>query len=196
LFGKRKKYSSLSDDQLIAEYKLNQDNNCVGELYKRYTAFTFSICLKYLKNKELARDAVLEIFEDLLEKLFVHDVKNFRSWLYTVAKNHCLLKTRNKKLNVEFVENYEKHQNDFMEQERILNPEYIVKEENIQKLEKCIMQLKPEQKSCIELFFIQEKSYNEIVEITGFSYKEVKTHIQNGKRNLEILLKKIDEKNK
>lgn len=188
MFGKRSKYSEYSDEILIVEYKKTHDSDIIGELFKRYTTFVFTICLKYLKDKESAKDAALEIFEDLIEKLLNHDVQNFRTWLYSVSKNHCLQKIRKNKLNFNYIDNYDKHQNDFMEQDKILHPEFILKEENIEKLEKCLMLLKPEQKSCIELFFLQGKSYIEVTQITGFSFKEVKTHIQNGKRNLELLL--------
>ena len=53
--------------------------------------------------------------------------------------------------------------------------------------------LNPEQKQTVELFYLQEKSYKEIVDQTGFSMNDVKSYIQNGKRNLKIMLSKTDE---
>ena len=51
-------------------------------------------------------------------------------------------------------------------------------------------ELNPEQKQCLILFYLEKKSYQEISENTGFSLMQVKSYIQNGKRNLKILLDK------
>lgn len=183
----------MSDNELIAHYKLHKDKECVGELYKRYTGFTYAICLKYHKNSDKAKEAALEIFEELIDKLLQHEIKNFKSWLHTVARNHCLLSFRSKKNEEQFKDNYQKYQNDFMEQDKVLYPDYVSKEENYQELELCIDQLKEEQKNCIVLFYLQNKSYVEVAEITGYSMKEVKSYLQNGKRNLKILMSKENE---
>jgi len=193
MFLKRKNFSKLSDNELIAHYQLHEDKECVGELYKRYTGFTYAICIKYHKNSDKAKEATLEIFEELLDKLLKHEVSNFKSWLHTVARNHCLLSFRSKKHEEQFVDNYKKYQNDFMEQDKVLYPDYVAKEENYVELEKCINQLKEEQKKCIVLFYLQSKSYVEVAEITGFSMKEVKSYLQNGKRNLKILMSQNNE---
>ncbi|MDD3686420.1 MAG: sigma-70 family RNA polymerase sigma factor [Bacteroidales bacterium] len=193
MFFKRNNFSIMTDNELISHYKLHQDKECVGELYKRYTGFTYSICYKYFNDSERSREAVLEIFEELISKLLVHETQNFKSWLHTVARNHCLLTFRAKKYESQFIDNYKKYQNDFMEQDKVLYPDYQLKEENIAELEKCINQLKPEQRNCIELFYLQDKSYVETAQITGYTMKEVKTYLQNGKRNLKILMSKKDE---
>jgi RNA polymerase sigma factor (sigma-70 family) len=193
MFFKRNNFSLMTDNELIGHYKLHQDKECVGELYKRYTGFTYSICYKYFNDSEKSREAVLEIFEELISKLLVHEIQNFKSWLHTVARNYCLLTFRAKKYESQFIDNYKKYQNDFMEQDKVLYPDYQLKEENIAELEKCINQLKPEQRNCIELFYLQDKSYVETAKITGYTMNEVKTYLQNGKRNLKILMSKKDE---
>ncbi|MBN2776270.1 MAG: sigma-70 family RNA polymerase sigma factor [Bacteroidales bacterium] len=193
MFRKRSDFTTMSDNELIAHYKLYEDKECIGELYKRYTGFTYAVCLKYHKNSEKAREATLEIFEELIDKLLVHEVQNFKSWLHTVARNHCLLSFRSKKYESQFIDNYKKYQNDFMEQDKILYPDYITKEENYKELEKCINQLKDEQRNCIVLFYLQNKSYVEVAEITGYTMKEVKSFLQNGKRNLKILMSEKNE---
>jgi RNA polymerase sigma factor (sigma-70 family) len=193
MFFKRNNFSLMTDNELIGHYKLHQDKECVGELYKRYTGFTYSICYKYFGDSEKSREAALEIFEELIDKLLVHDIQNFKSWLHTVARNYCLLTFRSKKYESQFIDNYKKYQNDFMEQDKVLYPDYQLKEENIAELEKCINQLKPEQRNCIELFYLQDKSYVETAKITGYTMNEVKTYLQNGKRNLKILMSKKDE---
>lgn len=183
----------MSDNELIAHYKLHEDKECVGELYKRYTGLTYSVCIKYFKNSDKSREAVLEIFEALIEKLLVHEVSNFKSWLHTVARNHCLLSFRSKKYEDQFIDNYKKYQNDFMEQDKVLYPDYVSKEENYNELERSISQLKEEQRNCIDLFYLQSKSYVEVAEITGYTMKEVKSFLQNGKRNLKILMSEKNE---
>ncbi len=193
MFQRRTNYIKMSDNELIAHYKLHEDNECVGELYKRYTGLTYSVCIKYFKNSDKSREAVLEIFEALLEKLLVHEVSNFKSWLHTVARNHCLLSFRSKKYEDQFIDNYKKYQNDFMEQDKILYPDYVSKEENFNELERSISQLKEEQRNCIDLFYLQSKSYVEVAEITGYTMKEVKSFLQNGKRNLKILMSEKNE---
>ena len=170
----------MSDEELIKYYKQTQDVETIGELYKRYTGFTFSICIKYLDDKDKARDAVLEIFEELLEKLLTHDVINFKSWLYSVTKNYCLLAIRNNKQQESLIEDYLLHQN--IENDNAYDE---IKENNYKKLENALLQLKEEQRKCVELFYIKSKSYIEITQITGYSIKDVKTYIQNGKRNLK-----------
>ncbi|MDR2836803.1 MAG: hypothetical protein LBV69_11565 [Bacteroidales bacterium] len=97
----KKNIEKMTDDELICYYKQYRDIDCVGELYKRYTGLTFAICMKYLKSKEKTEEIVLEIFEDLIEKLLIHDIENFKNWLYSVAKNHCLLKIRSFKSEVD-----------------------------------------------------------------------------------------------
>jgi RNA polymerase sigma-70 factor (ECF subfamily) len=183
----------MSDNELINYYKLHKDSDCVGELYKRYTGFTLTICLKYLKNIEEAREATLEIFEELIDKLLVHDVNNFKPWLYSVAKNYCLLIFRSKKNDKIFNEDIETHQKNFVEQDTFLHQDHASDENYYTKLETGITKLKEEQRTCIELFYLQNKSYVEVSKITGYTMNEVKTYIQNGKRNLKIFMNNKNE---
>lgn len=182
-------FSNNTDTELIVIYKKTKNPEIIGELYKRYTIFTFGICLKYLKNKDEASEAVLDIFEDLFEKLLIHDPENFRTWLYSVAKNYCLLKFRNTKneYSIDFIDFLRDNIIDDSEENEI---QHLDKEKYLTLLNKYIKELKTEQEICIKLFFIQNKSYKEIEEITGYSYNNVKSYIQNGKQNLKNLLDK------
>ena len=146
----------------------------------------YGVCLKYLKDPELAQDAVMHIFEELVSKLKKHDVENFRGWLHQVAKNHCLMQLRTPKnlktvsLPTLLMQNEEDvHLNGVME-----------KEENFQKLEKCMASLSDEQRTMIKLFYLDGKCYNEIVEITGHNWNNVRSSIQNGRRNLKLCMEK------
>ena len=188
--NKEKSIRLFSDEELIISYKKSKENRFIGELFERYTHLVFGVCMKYLKNEEDSKDAVMEIFEDLHYKLSDHDISNFKSWIYSVSKNHCLMILRKKKSEERMKEGvYENSQQDFMESLDLFHP--INKEnlnDKIPKLKKGIELLKAEQKKCIELLYLQNKSYKEVAEITGYSMKKVKSYIQNGKRNLKIYL--------
>ena len=178
--------TNQSDTELVAAYRQSGDLQVLGELYQRYMELVYGVCLKYLKETEQAQDAVMQIFEELVVKLKKHEVENFRGWLHQVAKNHCLMQLRTPK-NLKTVElpsllmqnEEDVHLNGVME-----------KEENFQKLEKCIASLSDEQKMMIKLFYLEGKCYNEIVEATGHEWNHVRSLIQNGRRNLKLCMEK------
>jgi RNA polymerase sigma-70 factor (ECF subfamily) len=181
-----------SDTELVLVYRQSGDLKVLGELYQRYMELVYGVCLKYLKESELAQDAVMQIFEELVSKLKKHEVENFRGWLHQVAKNHCLMQLRTPKnlktvaLPPLLMQNEEDvHLNGVME-----------KEENFQKLEKCIASLSDEQRTMIKLFYLDGKCYNEIVEITGLEWNHVRSSIQNGRRNLKLCMEKKETMNK
>lgn len=157
----------------------------LGALYQDYMHLVFGLCLKYLKNKVEAQDAVIEIFEELVIKLKKHEVDNFKSWLYVLAKNHCLMKLRKQKTR-----GHEEEIGDvFMESTSFAHHEEETPlEDNLDKLKSCIEKLKDEQRQCVDLFFLQQKCYKEIEELLAIDIKKVKSYIQNGKRNLKICM--------
>ncbi len=181
---------SFSDEELIKKYKDTSDNTILSELFERYTHLIFGVCMKYLKNEEESKDAVMQVFEQLFTKLKTQNIQNFKSWIYTVAKNFCLMKIRHEQsVRKHKDEYYAIIQQEIMESSSFHHP--INKDElndSIPKLQKGIEQLKANQRKCIELLYLQEKSYKEVADITGFSLKQVKSYIQNGKRNLKIIL--------
>jgi len=181
----------LEDNEIISLYKKSKDKNLVGELYKRYTKFVFLISMKYLSNQEASQDAVMQIFEKLFEDLLKHEISNFKSWLHTVTRNHCFLILRTQNYIQKKDEELKKDLPIFMESFDDLNQiNEVEQEKQFQKLENAINELNDEQKICVKLFYLQDKSYNEIVDITGYDLKKVKSYIQNGKRNLKIILEK------
>jgi RNA polymerase sigma factor (sigma-70 family) len=178
-------FAHLEDSELLIQYRKGSDARCVGELYRRYSHLVFGVCMKYLKNSTESEDAVMEIFEKLHLDLRKVEVEHFKSWLYTVARNHCLMKMRKAGLNVSYPDEmpqthpYEEDTTDFEDKERL-----------IVALENSLSTLKSEQKQCIEMFYLQDKSYKQIVVETGYALNDVKTHIQNGKLNLKKSLLK------
>ena len=181
--------SELPDRELVSLFRTSGNMEVLAVLFQRYMDLLYGVCLKYLKQPEPAKDAVMQIFEELVAKLPKHEVDNFKSWLYTLAKNYCLMQLRTPK-NLKTTEfNPDGMQ---LEEEMHLNG-IQVKEENLQKLERCLQTLSPEQKKAVELFYLQNKCYKEIAEATGIEWNKVRSFIQNGRRNLKICMEKEPE---
>lgn len=178
--------SLFTDIELIARYKNTGDLGIVGVLYDRYMTLVYGVCMKYLKDREESRDAVMQIFEKLITTLKEHEVEHFKSWLYITSRNHCLMALRVRKR-----QNTGQIDQEFMENGMILHlqdePDL---EFDLKKLEKCIEHLAEEQKDCVTLFYMEQKCYKEIVILTGFDDKKVKSYIQNGKRNLKLCMER------
>jgi RNA polymerase sigma factor (sigma-70 family) len=182
----RQKASLLSDSELILKFKESEDLTVASELFTRYTSMTYAVCLKYLKDRDEAKDAVMQVFEKLPGSLKTHEISNFKSWLYVTTRNLCLMQIRSKK--GKFTENLSELS---MESGFLLHPEVEPDlEGDLTRLEKCIEQLADEQKQCVRLFFLEEKCYRDITGATGFDLNKVKSYIQNGKRNLKICMEK------
>ncbi|WP_424963049.1 RNA polymerase sigma factor [Ekhidna sp.] len=177
-----KKDISSTDELQLRFYRNTGNQEVIGKLYNKYMHLIYGLCLKYLKNRDDAQDAVMSIYEQLSEKLLTTEVQHFKSWLYMVSKNHCLMELRKK--------NPEIHSEVFMEsgEDMHLNNEKVKLEEDLVALEACIEELKREQRNCVKLFFLEKKSYQQVNEETGLDLKKVKSHIQNGKRNLKMCL--------
>lgn len=183
------RYKDQSDEELIALYKKTDDLEIVGVLYDRYTALTFGVCLKYLKDREESRDAVMQIFEKLIESLRSHEINVFKGWLYVTARNHCLMQIRARK-----GKNFEELSPFLMETGSNGHHEDGAGiEGDLTRLEKCMESLAKEQKVCVRLFYIQQKCYREITETTGYDLNKVKSYIQNGKRNLKICMERNEK---
>jgi RNA polymerase sigma factor (sigma-70 family) len=173
-----------TDNDLIFLYKKTRDLSIIGELYSRYTSLVYGVCVKYLKDRDEAKDASMQLFEKLIDTLKSHEIENFKSWLYVSTRNHCLMQIRGKK--GKFKEEIDALD---VENQFILHPqEENELEENLDRLEECIKQLMDEQQKCVRLFYLNEKCYKEITVMTGFDLNQVKSFIQNGKRNLKICM--------
>ena len=181
-----------SDKELLKVFKQTNDIKYLSILYQRYMDLVFGVCLKYFKDADRCKDAVMDIFEELNTKLKIHEVDNFKGWLHTVTRNYCLMQLRSPRnlktseLNIDFMQSGEPSH---------LSNEVFEKEKSFKQLEACIETLPDDQKTAIELFYLQKKCYNEIAEITGFEWNKVRSFIQNGKRNLKLCIeeKLIDE---
>lgn len=185
-----RKRKALSDEELAAHYRKNGEMPVLGELYSRYMEMVFAICFKYLKDEEGSKDAVMQLFEKLTEDLRRHEVKNFKGWLHQVTRNYCLMQLRSAKNK--FSENMVPLENEAAEDVENGSFPHLHKEGSLEtrltQVEKGIEGLPAEQQHCVKLFYLEQKCYREITEITGYDLKKVKSYIQNGKRNLKIFM--------
>ncbi len=194
LIGK-KNYNDLDDQELIAAYKQKGDRKAVGALFERYSHLVFGVCMKYLKNEDDSKDATLTIFEKLMEDLKRFEVLKFSYWIHSVARNYCLMQLRSKKA-MHYIDDengkgmdgiMELHQNDHQQIADSTEQQLVL-------LEEAINQLNEEQRICVDLFYLKKYCYQDVAEIAGFTLLEVKSYIQNGKRNLKnYMLKKNHE---
>jgi RNA polymerase sigma-70 factor (ECF subfamily) len=181
------KHQEKSDQDLLDTYKKSGNLDLLGELYARYMHLVYGVSLNYFKDRDDAQDAVMHIFEKLIEELPKHDVQNFKSWLYVLTKNHCLMEIRSRKSSDRRLEGL-KIEQEFMESMDEMHPIDREDQHMEEALKACIEKLKIEQKQCIELFYYQKLCYQEIAEKLGMNEKKVKSYLQNGKRNLKICL--------
>lgn len=186
--GSRKK--PLSDEELAARYRKTGDMDVLGELYGRHMELVFAVCFKYLKDEEASKDAVMQLFEKLSTDLQRHQVSNFKGWLHQVTRNYCLMQLRSAQNKFrDHMVPIENEQTAGVEMSYFPHPDKGQSLENqLNSVEAGIEQLPPEQQQCIRLFYLEQKCYKEVAEMTGYELKKVKSYIQNGKRNLKLYM--------
>ena len=181
--------TNLSDEELLRNYRADGDNQWLGYLLLRYTALLFGVALKYLKDKNMAEDAVQQVFMKVLTHMPQEDIHNFKGWLYILMRNHCLQQLRDKTYSAD--------------QETLLQTpatetdreELLWHDHTLQQMEEAIALLNEEQRKTIVLFYLKKYSYEQIIAQTGYTFMQVKSFIQNGKRNLKtILFKKLGDR--
>ncbi len=178
----------MTEQELLIRCKTTGELAHVGEMFGRYQSLIYGVCLKYFRDRDDAKDAMMQLFEKLAGILKTHNIENFKSWLYVTTRNHCLMQIRAGK--GKFTQEIS---SSIMENSLLLHPEEEPElEVNLTRLEKCIETLVEEQKQCVQLFYLQEKCYKEITQHTGFDLNQVKSYIQNGKRNLKNCMERND----
>ncbi len=186
-FNKSKKSDPENDEVLLKRYRQSGDLAVLAELFQGYTSMVYYICLRYLQDGDLSKDAVMQIFEELINKVNRQEINQFSSWLYVLSRNYCLMQLRSaKKMTYTTID-------EFMELPIVLHQGNENKEQQLTVMELCMEKLPLAQKQSIDLFFLNEKCYKEITDLTGYSLNEVKSYIQNGKRNLKICMEKNSE---
>lgn len=190
--NKHENIELLSDEDLVSRFAKTQKEKYFAELYRRYRHLSFGVCLKMMKNESDSLDVVADVFRILFEKLPSANIKSFRSYLYTVSRNECIAKLRKRKTEMNKMADLKTMQDkplDFVENKKLIA--LLDNEISIDvKVEEAVKSLRDEQQTCVHLFFYENKSYKEIADQTGYSEKQVKSYLQNGKRNLRLMLEK------
>ena len=201
MFFKRFRRSRpTTDAEFVAAYKATGDLDLLGELYERHMELVYAVCFKYLRDEAESKDAVMQLFEQLIVDLRRHDVTNFKSWLHSVARNHCLMHLRSQRVRVG-----EGVDSDLFDEDRLSAEALAVwpsaartdedeagldMERHLNRLPEALHRLPDPQRVCIDLFYLQQKSYAEVADLTGYDLKQVKSYLQNGRRNLKLILQK------
>lgn len=181
------KYQHITDQELLEQFYADHNNEWLGILLQRYTLLLLGVSMKYLKNEEEAKDSVQQIFLKVIQELQKYKVEYFKSWLYMVAKNHCLMKIRDRqgKMTAEINDRLAARPEEETDRLALLQNDHT-----LELMETALKELNPEQQQCVTLFYLQKKSYQEVSDETGYNMLQVKSYIQNGKRNLKILIEK------
>lgn len=185
------KQQHITDAELLEQFNKDHNNEWLGILLQRYTLLLLGVCMKYLKNEEEAKDSVQQVFLKVIQELHKYKVEYFKSWLYMVAKNHCLMKLRERqgKITLEITDRFTAKQEDETDLQSLVQNDHT-----LELMAVALKELNPEQQQCVTLFYLQKKSYLEVSNETGYNMLQVKSYIQNGKRNLKILIeKKLNE---
>lgn len=176
------------DEELITEYYKTGNQQLIGKLFSNHVKTIYGVCLFYFKDKDVAKDHVMQITEKLFVELKKKPIQHFKAWLSFVVRNHCISEIRKNK-NKHFVsETYLDFEVNYTSLEEEQKIEYVTDEDLLQHLRDVLPKLKEKQKICIEYFYLNNKSYQEIAELTSFTINEIKSYIQNGKRNLKLLI--------
>lgn len=184
---KEDRFAHISDQELLEKFYADHDNSWLGILLQRYTLLLLGVSMKYLKNEEEAKDSVQQIFLKVIQELHKYKVEYFKSWLYMVAKNHCLMRLREKqgRITAEIDERVTGTIHEETDHQSL-----ILNDKTLELMADSLIELNPEQQQCVTMFYLQKKSYQEVSENTGYSLLQVKSYIQNGKRNLRLLIER------
>lgn len=187
------------EKQLLDQYRQSGDLRLLGKLYEPYMPLLYGVCFRYFQDQQRSEDAVMEIFESLILKLRQHKVSHFKSWLYTLTRNFCLMELR--KAGGRIALSLEDTDTGTIEaatlaaglqdREGDFDP---AKEKRLVLMESCLAKLSEEQRICVELFYLKQMCYQDIADQTGYEMKKVKSYIQNGKRNLRLCMERADDR--
>lgn len=189
---KKKEYSS--DEELLKHYKQSGNKDLFADLFKKHVSVVYGTCLFYLQDKDEAQDATMQLFEKLLLDINNREIDNFKGWLSFVVRNHCISiirKNKSQNKNIKSYYEFEYEDANYETEEKINS---VSDDVMLESMKQCLPKLKENQRVCLELFYLNNKTYQDIANTTGFTLNEIKSHIQNGKRNLKLLLEDVSKK--
>ena len=160
----------------------------IRDLFKAYTKDIFGVAYYILKDQQAAKDIIMDVFEVLLKQDSLAKIQNKKAWLLGTSRNLSL-----KKFNKQIKTQYGLEHKNIIEQivEKDDQEELIIKNANEEAMLEQLALLKPLQSKCITLYYLKGLSYQQIAKKENISMNDVKSNIQNGKRNLKIKLEKL-----
>ncbi len=183
---KKKEYNS--DEELLKHYKQSGNKELFADLFKKHVSVVYGTCLFYLQDKDEAQDATMQLFEKLMLDINNREIDNFKGWLSFVVRNHCISLIRKNKSQTKNIKSYYEFEYEFPNYEEEEKINSVSDDILLENMKECLPKLKENQRICVELFYLKNKSYQDIANETKFSLNEIKSYIQNGKRNLKLLL--------
>lgn len=194
MFLKRfRKAKPTTDQEYVAAYRATGDLTILGELYEQHMELIYAVCYNYLRDEEEAKDAVMALFEQLITDLLRHDVQQFGPWLHSVARNYCLMLLRKNQAHPTslLMTDAGGDAEDYLFSGSMSDETGTADlEEDLTRLEVYLKTLPVEQQTCLTLFYLERKTYTEVADLTGYEMKQVKSYLQNGRRNLKICMQK------
>ena len=183
-----KNASNISDNELLQMYFKTDNLDYIGILFKRYTRILIGVSLKYTSDLHHAEDVVQQVFIKFLDA--VHpQIANVGGWLYQMTKNESINFTKKQgRQQIQHLEREEYHLSDTTDDEI---KALLYKEHQSELLMAAISELKSDQRKAIECFYFHNLSYEQIAVQNNWSIGEVKSYIQNAKRNLKIKLQDV-----
>ncbi len=189
MFLKRSRPTApLSDADAVAAYQATGDLQVLADLYERHIDLMYAVCYKYLRDEEASKDAVMQLFEQLVTDLRRHPVQHLRNWLHMVARNHCLMQLRRQTPLTQPADTIADDEANSLDPALVTDPDEPDLNANLDRLHDGLAMLSPAQRACISLFYLEQKSYADVASTTGYDLKQVKSYLQNGRRNLKLFL--------
>jgi len=164
---------------LVRRVRDEGDRAAFDRLVERHQRWLHAVCSRMLRSDDAGRDAAQEVFARALERLSTLRGENFPGWLKVIAVNHCLNTIdRNKRLvPIEHADTAPAPGPS--PDARLLHAERVALARRL------VARLPDKQKVVFCMKYIDGFSYDEIERLTGFSGNEVKSFLQNARRNVE-----------
>ncbi|WP_266368912.1 RNA polymerase sigma factor [Tellurirhabdus rosea] len=193
MFLKRfRKPTPTTDADYVSAYQATGNLEWLGELYERYMEMVYALCFRYLRDEDESKDAVMALFEQLITDVGRYEIRNFKSWLHTTARNYCLMQLRQRPVTVNGHAVADDELDD-LPVSHTSDDSAADLEQQLSHMDECLKTLPPEQRASVSLFYLDQKSYADIAAQTGYDLKQVKSYLQNGRRNLKICIEKRNE---
>ena len=174
--------NTLTDEEIIAEYLTYADSKYFEVIYNRYSRKVYGKCLFLLKEKDLAEDAVQEIFMKLIMKLSKFSGRSkFSTWMYSVTYNYCIDTLRKRQRGKEIFNEQAERVSDVIDEVE----DHFIVERKVARLKVVMEMMKAEDKSILLMKYLDGMSIKEIGEVLDKSDSAIKMKIKRAKHKFQ-----------